>query len=67
MAEPIGAIKAVGHGDETTKPQYATDIKKKNPWDEIGNALNGFGSYLNINPGNSIFTSGSNVQGAFGD
>ena len=67
MADPIGATKAVGYGDETPKPQYTTDIKKKNPWENIGNALNGFGTYLNINPGNSVFTAGTNVQGAFGD
>ena len=66
----VNAIGAIGHGDEDKKAQYTTDVKKKNPWEEIGKALvrvNEFGSYLNINRDNSIFTSGSNVQGAFGD
>lgn len=63
----VDAIGAIGHGDQEKKTQYATDLKKRNPWDQIGNLMNGFGSYLNINPGNSVFTAGTNVQGAFGD
>lgn len=64
----VDAIGAIGHGDDRKagRTENADGMKRK-PWDEIGNALNGFGSYLNINPGNSVWTAGTNVQGAFGD
>ncbi len=64
----VNAVGAIGHGDDKKagRTEYAEGTKRK-PWEEIGNALNGFGSYLNINPGNSVWTAGTNVQGAFGD
>lgn len=63
----IGAIRS-GDGDKDFAVASITNSKRK-PWEEIGNALNGFGSYLsfNINLGNSVFTAPTNVQGAFGD
>lgn len=67
----MGRIEPIGHDDKTAaKPQYASSVKKKNPWDQIGAAMNGFGTIINNLPDNfnSAFTvgkEGGQTQGAF--
>lgn len=58
MTQPIGAI---GTEDKHSgNVSYATQVKKKNPWENIGALMNGFGSYVNNLPDNfnSAFTVG---------
>ena len=67
----VNAIGAIGSGDDKSgKTEYTNGLKRK-PWEEIGNTLNGFGSYMYNLPSNfnSAFTvgkDGGHTQGAFG-
>ena len=63
-------VDAIGLDDKAVKPSYATQVKKKNPWEDIGNAINGFGTYMSNLPDkcNSAFTvqkGGQQTNGAF--
>lgn len=66
-----GRVEAIGFEDKTNRASYKSQVKKKNPWDNIGAAMTGFGSMVNNLPDkfNSAFTvgQGTSVQGAFGD
>jgi len=66
------AIGAIGSGDDrSNNVSYTSSVKKRNPWEEIGAAMTGVGSYLANLPAdfNSAFTvagkqGGSDTQGA---
>ncbi len=64
-----GRIEAIGLNDKSTNASYTSQVKKKNPWDEIGAAMNGIGSLMNLPSNfNSAFTvgkPGTETQGAF--
>ena len=65
-----GRIEAIGFEDNSNKASYSSQVKKKNPWENIGYLMNGFGSYINNLPDkfNSAFTvgkSGAEGKGAF--
>lgn len=68
----INAIGAIGSGDDKSSKAEYTNGSKRKPWEDIGGALNGFGSYMSNLPAtfNSAFTvgakNGSQTQGAFG-
>lgn len=68
MTLPIGAI---GTEDKNSgNVSYTTQVKKKNPWDEIGAVMNGIGSLINLPSNfNSAFTvgkqGGAQEAGAF--
>lgn len=55
-----GRVDAIGFEDKANKTSYSTQVKKKNPWENIGALMNGFGSYINNLPDNfnSAFTVG---------
>ena len=56
-----GRIDAIGFEDKTSRSSYSTQVKKKNPWENIGDLMkNGFRSYINNLPDNfnSAFTVG---------
>lgn len=66
-----GRIEAIGFEDKTSRPAFATDVKKKKPIDEIGAAMTGIGSLVgnfaaNLN---SVFEApgraGGDTQAAF--
>ncbi|CDE60594.1 unknown [Fusobacterium sp. CAG:439] len=67
----FGRVDAIGFDDKANKTEYATQVKKKNPWENIGALMNGFGSYINNLPDNfnSAFTvgkqGGADEVGAF--
>ncbi len=69
----VGRIDAIGADDKRAgNVSYTSQTKKKNPWDEIGAAMNGFGSMMNlpdISNGMSLFTvgkqGGTQEAGAF--
>ena len=63
-----GRIDAIGFDDKTSKTAYTSQVKKKNPWDEIGAVMNGIGSLNLPSHFNSAFTvgkPGTETQGAF--
>ena len=38
-----GRIEAIGFEDKSNKASYSSQVKKKNPWENIGYLMNGFG------------------------
>ena len=56
----VGRVDAIGFEDKANKTSYSTQVKKKNPWENIGALMNGFGKYINNLPDNfnSAFTVG---------
>ncbi len=52
-------VDAIGLDDKTPRTGYTSQVKKKNPWEEIGAAMNGIGSLMNLPENfNSAFTVG---------
>ncbi len=70
MGVNSGRIEAIGINDGSSKTNYTSQVKKKNPY--IDNIFAGFGSYINnLSSGiNSVFTTnigkdGGQETGAF--
>lgn len=65
----LGRIDAIGFDDKANKPEYATQVKKKNPWEQIGAIMTGIGSLNLPSDFNSAFTvgkqGGTEKAGAF--
>ena len=68
MGMNSGRVEAIRLHD-TSKTSYTSNVKKKNPWENIGAAMTGIGSMLNLPDNfNSAFTvgkSGNQNEGAF--
>ncbi len=63
-----GRVDAIGFEDKTSKASYTSQIKKKNPWEEIGAFMTGIGSLNLPSNFNSAFTvgkPGGETRGAF--
>ncbi len=63
-------VNPIGIEDKNSKASYTSEVKKKNPWEEIGAIMTGIGSYMNLpSDFNSAFTvgksGGAKAEGAF--
>ncbi len=54
----IGRVDAIGADDKASKPTFATQVKKRNPWEQIGSFMTGIGSLNLPDNFNSAFTVG---------
>lgn len=68
MGMNAGRIDAIGSEDRSSV-SYTSQIKKRNPWENIGAAMTGIGTFINLPDSfNSAFTVGKNgnqAEGAF--
>ena len=69
MGMNSGRVDAIGLDDRMNKASYTSQVKKKNPWENIGAAMTGIGYMLNLpEKFNSAFTvgkRGNQAEGAF--
>ncbi len=68
MGLNAGRVDAIG-SDDRSSVSYTSQIKKRNPWENIGAAMTGIGSMVNLPDSfNSAFTvgkGGGQTEGAF--
>jgi len=62
-------IDAVRLSDTSTRPTYSSDVKKKNPWEEIGAAFSNIGTsfqqYINTGDVSVFGKTGSESRASF--